>query len=112
MAEAKFSAKNIRESLVGQLEEMGMGNLHFQEFVEKYLFLYQQEKDLRADVKVLRKEIRGLRAEEMDTSAENKELRDKMALILKIVAQELAILEKLGLKEPKLNVSFDDGEDL
>lgn len=109
MATARFSVAAMRESFLAQLTAKGLDYLHFEELVEKYLFLYAQEKELRADVKALRKEIREARKADVDTSDEEDMVRKDLQMILKLVAQEVTILEKLGLKDANAKPE-DDGE--
>lgn len=104
----KTSMASIRESLTQQLEAKGADIPLYQDYIDKYLFYDQQERNMMADIR-----RRGIMVEAI--SAQGKEYQRENPSI-KLAAlydkQKLQILKELGLSTGNCRRVDDGGEDL
>lgn len=106
MAKAKtIKEKDVKESLIKQLEGLGKNSNHFLSLVDDYMFLWRLKKNLQADIKKegLRRTTRngnGFKVDKPNESIPN---------LTKTQTQMLKILTDLGLEEPA--IEDDDLDD-
>lgn len=105
---AQFSKAKVRESLIQQLKDKGADVTCFEELIDSYLYFFEMEKYLRADVKK-----RGIL---IDVITANGNLAQKENPSIKNAAsynrQRLQILKELGLTTSSVRVINQEEGDL
>ena len=99
-----INKKDLQASLTKQLADKGAGVTHFEDLIADYIFYWQQEKKMQADVKK-----RGLFFETMSAvgnpiTKENPSVKQAMMYN----KQKLSILKELGLSTDKIIKEGDD----
>jgi hypothetical protein len=97
------SAKNIRESLIRQLENKGANVEHFLSLIDDYIWYWTQEKAMQKDIKVKGYSYTAVSAAGKEYEKENPSVKNA----LMYNKQKLAILKELGLTTANC-VSDDD----
>ena len=101
-----ISKKQIRESLILQLEAKGADIDFYKSLIDDYIYYWDHEKKMQADVRK-----RGLTYETVAATGRKIEKENpcvKTAYMYN--KQKLAILDKLGLSTEKILESEDDDE--
>jgi hypothetical protein len=100
------SKKKIKEDLLEQLERNGVFGSHFTDLVDDYMALWDIKNELIKDIKE-----RGVTTKYCNGGGqEGYKKNDSIAELNKTNAQMLKILNKLGLKATKSEVTDDDEE--
>jgi hypothetical protein len=95
---------NIRKSLIAQLKEKGADVSHFMSLIDDYMYYYQQEKAMHADVRKNKRTIKSISAAGKQYDRENPAVKDAVLYN----RQKLAILSALGLEAEGCNSKEDD----
>lgn len=87
------STKNIRESLIKQLESKNANVEHFLDLVDEYIWFFEQEKEMQKDIKLKGRSYKTKSASGYAIEKENPAVKNA----LMYSKQKLAILKELGL---------------
>lgn len=102
------SAKNIKESLIKQLENKGANVEHFRDLIEDYIWMYEQEKAMQKDIKVNGRMYKAKSASGYSIDKENPAVKNAIMYN----KQKLSILKELGLTTENVINDKDDDDDL
>lgn len=102
------SAKNIKESLIKQLENKGANVEHFRDLIEDYIWMYEQEKAMKKDIKVNGRMYKAKSASGYSIDKENPAVKNAIMYN----KQKLSILKELGLTTENVINDKDDDDDL
>jgi hypothetical protein len=100
------SAKNIKESLLKQLNDKGANVEHFSSLVDDYIWYWSQEKEMQTDIKKRGRSYKAYSAAGNEYDKENSSVKNA----LMYNKQKLAILKELGISTN--NVMSDDEDEL
>ena len=87
------SAKNIKESLIKQLENKNADVEHFLSLIDDYIWYFEQEKAMQKDIKIRGHSYKSKSASGYPMDKENPSIKNA----LMYNKQKLAILKQLGL---------------
>jgi len=87
------SAKNIKESLIQQLENKNANVEHFLNLVDDYIWYFEQEKAMQKDIKIRGHSYKAKSASGYSIDKENPSVKNA----LMYNKQKLAIIKQLGL---------------
>ena len=87
------SAKNIKESLIQQLENKNANVEHFLDLIDDYIWCFEQEKVMQKDIKIRGHSYKDKSASGYPITKENPSLKNAIMYN----KQKLAILKQLGL---------------
>lgn len=102
------SAKNIRESLIKQLENKNANVEHFLDLIDEYIWFFEQEKAMQKDVKINGRSYKAKSASGYSVEKENPAVKNA----LMYSKQKLAILKELGLTTDNVIKDKDDEDEL
>lgn len=103
-----MTAKDVKKSLIRQLEDRGANVDHFLALIDDYVFYYKQEKKAQADVRKNGLTITARSASGKEYDKENPAIK-AAALYNK---QKLSILRELDLRTDTVPPQDDSGGDL
>lgn len=101
-----ISKNQIKESLISQLEAMGASIDFYKSLVDDYIFYWEQERKMQADIRKRGRVYKTKAATGKEIEKENPSV--KTAYMYN--KQKLAILDKLGLSTEKIIESEDNDE--
>lgn len=84
----------IKKSLIAQLKAKGADVSHFMGLIDDYVFYFQQEKKMQADIRKNGRTIEAVSAKGITYGRDNPAIKDAVLYN----KQKLAILNELGLK--------------
>ena len=87
------SAKNIKESLIKQLENKNADVEHFLSLIDDYIWYFEQEKAMQKDIKIRGHSYKAKSASGYSIDKENPSVKNA----LMYNKQKLAIIKQLGL---------------
>jgi hypothetical protein len=86
--------ESIKKSLIEQLRAKGANVAHFMSLIDDYIFYYQQEKKMQADIRKNGRTVEAVSAKGVIYDRDNPAIKDAVLYN----KQKLAILNELGLK--------------
>lgn len=98
------SAKEIKKSLVEQLENKNANVGHFLDLIDNYIWLFEQEKIMQKDIKIRGHSYKAKSSSGFPIYKENPSVKNA----LMYNKQKLAILKQLGLTIENTTSDTDD----
>lgn len=98
------SAKSIKESLIKQLEEKGGKVEHFLSLIDDYIWMFNQVKEMKKDIKRNGIRIKVKSASGYEIEKDNPSIKN----IVMYNKQMLNILKQLGLKTDNADDDYED----
>ncbi len=99
-----MTAKQIRESLILQLEKKGANVSHFISLIDDYVFYWQKEREMQKDIKKNGLKYTRLSAKGVEIEVENPAVKSSVMYN----KQKLAILKELDLNTDNCSSGADD----